>query len=202
MWVTIRSRISLAPIACGHSNQGKTNLAIQLSASFSTLLHGDEVLEKIANKKLNASDELFNFSKLGQDNSDWSLSIHSITKKSHLVREFAPIICALAKKEDFLFDMYLPLELEDSLISAISIQGYLVWSFSKIAPSDMNFSSECRDFTAIAERDVILISKTWKPFTPYRRLTHFPRCGRGRKCFSTFRDKTIASLSLKKGSQT
>jgi hypothetical protein len=153
MWVTIRARKPLALIACGNSNQGKTNLARQLSNSFSTVVHGDEVLEKIANRILNASDELFNSSKLGQDNSDWSLSIHSITKKSHLVREFTSMICALAKREDLLFDMYMPAELENSLISALSIQGYLVWSLSKVDPSDVNFSSAFQDFKAIAERD-------------------------------------------------
>ena len=177
MWVTIRARKPLALIACGYSNQGKTNLARQLSNSFSTVIHGDEVLEKIANRKLIASEQLFNSTKLGQDNSDWSLSIHFITKKSHLVREFTSIICALAKREDLLFDMYMPAELENSLISALSIQGYLVWSLSKIDPSDVNFSSAFRDFkaiaerdNAIAERDAIKSSTIWKLFTPYRKL--------------------------------
>jgi len=153
MWVTIRARKPLALIACGHSNQGKTNLAIQLSNSFSTVVHGDALLEKIANRKLTVSDELFNSSKLGQDNSDWSLSIHYIEKKSHLIREFTSIICALAKREDFMFDMYMPPKLENALISALSIQGYLVWSLSKIDPSDVKVSSALREFKVIAERD-------------------------------------------------
>ena len=200
MWVTIRARKPLALIACGHSNQGKTNLARQLSNSFSTVVHGDALLEKIANRKLTVSDELFNCSKLGQDNSDWSLSIHYIEKKSHLIREFTSIICALAKREDFMFDMYMPPELENALISALSIQGYLVWSLSKIDPSDVNVSSALREFkaiaerdgaiaerdsaiaerdSAIAERDVILISKTWKLLTPYRKFTQFVGRGSG-----------------------
>jgi hypothetical protein len=128
------------------------------------------------------------------------VSIHSITKKSHLVREFTSIICALAKRKDLLFDMYMPTELENSLISALSIQGYLVWSLSKVDASDVNYSSAFREFkaiaerdsaiaerdsaiaerdSAIAERDVILISKTWKLLAPYRKITQFTGRGSG-----------------------
>lgn len=179
-WVRVNLKQRLAIIVSGDSNSGKTNLVTDLEVTNLKIILGDSVLEQVSKHVIHTSDEMLEAVNFGYEKWNWSLSIKEINKTPELRQEFAQIIEKISCNYDFIFEMWLPIELLTEMKSHFIQKRYYVWSVFRVKSieEDLNFKikelEEGLDNLRLHEKELDMIlrgmmsSNSWKLTKPLR----------------------------------
>lgn len=179
-WVRVNLKQRLAIIVSGDSNSGKTNLVTDLEVTNLKIILGDSVLEQVSKHVIHTSDEMLEAVNFGYEKWNWSLSIKEINKTPELRQEFAQIIEKISCNYDFIFEMWMPIELLTEMKSHFIQKRFYVWSVFRVKSieEDLNFKikelEEGLDNLRLHEKELDMIlrgmmsSNSWKLTKPLR----------------------------------
>ncbi len=179
-WVRVNLKQRLAIIVSGDSNSGKTNLVTDLEETNLKIILGDSVLEQVSKHVIHTSDEMLEAVNFGYEKWNWSLSIKEINKTPELRQEFAQIIEKISCNYDFIFEMWMPIELLTEMKSHFIQKRFYVWSVFRVKSieEDLNFKikelEEGLDNLRLHEKELDMIlrgmmsSNSWKLTKPLR----------------------------------
>lgn len=127
LWVTFFARAPSVFLVYGPSRSGKSSIADLLNSYGLERVSGDSVLELIGKGYIVVSPRLREACERGIASDNWGHSLSLINKDDDLREEFANLL-ASRRLDTHLIDLWMPTELKESVVAALTFRGFKVFS--------------------------------------------------------------------------